>query len=50
MAKFYRSDQALGSDNNDEVRYCHLCQKDERKNECSYGGNAWEMASRKPMS
>lgn len=27
---------------NDEVRYCSLCKKKERRNECSYGGKAWD--------
>jgi len=30
----------------EEVRYCHLCAKDETKSECAYGPNAWEMATR----
>jgi hypothetical protein len=27
----------------EEVRYCHLCEKPEKKSECSYGPSAWEM-------
>jgi Domain of unknown function (DUF6321)/Protein of unknown function (DUF5661) len=30
----------------EEVRYCHLCAKDETKGECRYGPEAWEMATR----
>jgi hypothetical protein len=30
----------------EEVRYCHLCEKEETKSECSYGPSAWEMNSR----
>lgn len=31
----------------EEVRYCHLCEKEETKSECSYGPSAWEMYTRK---
>jgi hypothetical protein len=31
----------------EEVRYCHLCKKEETKPECSYGPSAWEMYTRK---
>jgi hypothetical protein len=27
----------------EEVRYCHICEKPEKKSECSYGPSAWEM-------
>jgi hypothetical protein len=27
----------------EETRYCHLCEKPEKKSECSYGPSAWEM-------
>jgi hypothetical protein len=30
----------------EEVRYCQLCQKPEKKSECSYGPSAWEMNTR----
>jgi len=30
-----------------EVRYCQLCQKNETKPECSYGPSAWEMYTRR---
>ncbi len=30
-----------------EVRYCQLCQKKETKPECSYGPSAWEMYTRR---
>ena len=30
-----------------ETRYCHLCEKEETKSECSYGHSAWEMYTRK---
>ncbi len=31
----------------EEVRYCHLCKKEETKPECSYGPSAWEMYTQK---
>jgi len=31
----------------EETRYCHLCEKEETKSECSYGPSAWEMYTRK---
>jgi hypothetical protein len=31
----------------EEVRYCHLCKKEETKPECSYGPSAWEMYTSK---
>jgi len=30
----------------EEKRYCTLCKKEETKGECSYGPEAWEMATR----
>ncbi len=41
----WRKKKPMKEDNN-EVRYCHLCAKDETKSECRYGPNAWEMATR----
>lgn len=31
----------------EETRYCHLCEKEETKSQCSYGPSAWEMYTRK---
>lgn len=30
----------------EEIRYCHLCEKEETKSQCSYGPSAWEMNTR----
>lgn len=30
----------------EEKRYCTLCKKEEKREECSYGPEAWEMATR----
>jgi cytochrome c2 len=44
----WRNGKKAVKEEKEETRYCHLCQKEETKSECSYGPNAWEMASRKP--
>ena len=32
----------------EEKRYCALCQKDETRSECTYGPEAWDMATLSP--
>lgn len=43
----WRNGKKAVKEEKEEVRYCHLCEKEETKSECSYGPEAWEMNSRR---
>lgn len=39
----WRNGKKAVKEEKEETRYCHLCEKPEKKSECSYGPSAWEM-------
>ncbi len=43
----WRNGKKAVKEEKEEVRYCHLCEKEETKSQCSYGPEAWEMNSRR---
>jgi len=46
----WRNGKKAVKEEKEETRYCHLCEKPEKKSECSYGPSAWEMNSRKILT
>ena len=46
----WRNGKKAVKEEKEEVRYCHLCEKEETKSECSYGPSAWEMNSRRILT
>ena len=46
----WRNGKKAVKEEKEETRYCHLCEKEETKSECSYGPSAWEMNSRKILT
>ena len=43
----WRNGKKAVKEEKEQTRYCHLCQKEETKSQCSYGPSAWEMYTRK---
>lgn len=46
----WRNGKKAVKEEKEETRYCHLCEKEETKSQCSYGPSAWEMNSRRILT